>query len=253
MAQEFMEQNPRLSSVLRGLTNSWVNSARNQAPVVARAAASVAVAHSVRALASVEALATFPSLLEPVRLFNASDHNGMFFNASDHHGMFFSWENFAEFEGTSITQEITEELPDDVHSGALYAVLGLSLVVLFGDVAFGYKCRETKMKRAANFSELSERLSELDAKLAQEEVAAYARRQGQGNGGAFARRRSTSRRDHAAAHQGASAAVARGNGCGVARLQAHQVPLPSPHVCAWLRLRASALDARPLSSSRSQE
>ena len=172
MAQEFMEQNPRLSSVLRGLTNSWVNSARNQAPVVARAAASVAVAHSVRALASVEALATFPSLLEPVRLFNASDHNGMFFNASDHHGMFFSWENFAEFEGTSITQEITEELPDDVHSGALYAVLGLSLVVLFGDVAFGYKCRETKMKRAANFSELSERLSELDAKLAQEEVAA---------------------------------------------------------------------------------
>ena len=172
MAQEFMEQNPRLSSVLRGLTNSWVNSARNQAPVVARAAASVAVSHSVRALASVEALATFPSLLEPVRLFNASDHNGMFFNASDHHGMFFSWENFAEFEGTSITQEITEELPDDVHSGALYAVLGLSLVVLFGDVAFGYKCREIKMKRAANFSELSERLSELDAKLAQEEVAA---------------------------------------------------------------------------------
>jgi len=160
MAQPILDRHPRLSSALRGLTNSWVNSARNHAPVVARAAASVAVAHSVRTLASVEAL------------FNASDHNGLFFNASDHHGMFFSWENFAEFEGTSITQEITEELPDDVHSGALYAVLGLSLVVLFGDVAFGYKCRETKMKRAANFSELSERLSELDAKLAQEEVAA---------------------------------------------------------------------------------
>ena len=142
-----LQDSPRLSAALRSLATSWVGAA---GPKVAVAA------HGVRALSN---------LTQGLIVYNAGPRDNLSVSISLHSPEEDKspWAPLTN-HGPSLTEGINSEMPNDVHSAALYLLLGLSMVILFADVAFGWKCREAKTQRAAGLSHLNERLAELNLK-----------------------------------------------------------------------------------------